>query len=549
VTGPSRLLEQFSSACDETPRAQSILLLEQILAGNIECAFGRRHSFGAIRSVEDYRRAVPLADYESFRPSIDRMLDGDERVLVDAPVSQFFITSGSAAAPKYIPATASFLRAKWRAFSIYWQSTFLRHPDARAGSVVTSFADSGSVETSPGGTPCSSETTFWSSRFPRLSTEDAATIPKGVSGIADYETRYEVIARILLEANVSLLMALNPSTIAVLFDRMNRYSDEILASIENGGIRDDPSIESDLRDLLVRRHPPNPTRANELRAARDADGGRLLAASCWPQLRVLACWRSPMLRPYLDRLEAHCQDVDQIDFVSTASEGILAIPLGDVPRGGVLAVDTHFYEFVPEEQWEHDQPETLLAHELEPGRDYAIVLSTTAGLYRYEIGDVVRVLGYRGRAPVIEFRHRMGATSSLTGEKLTEDQVAQSVLSAAEAGDLRLASFLVFPAKQPFPHYVLMVEFAAAPPCDAVRSFARRFDSELGERNVEYSSKRSSARLAHPEVWLARAGEFEAWRRRRVASGANDDQLKTRYLTRATDVAADFEIEERVHAD
>jgi len=371
-----------------------------------------------------------------------------------------------------------------------------------------------------------------------------------VSRIADYETRYLVLARVLLEADVSLLMALNPSTIAVLFDRMNRYSDEILAGIQDGGLSDPSSVDPELSALLDQRHPGNPDRAEELRNFRDADGGQLLASRCWPRLRVVATWRSPMLQPYLERLEPHLQGVHQVDYVSTASEGILAIPLRDGARGGVLAVDTHFYEFIPEEQWGRDQPGTLLAHELEVGEKYAVLLSTSAGLYRYNIGDVVRVLEFHGQAPVIEFLHRMGATSSLTGEKLTEDQVSASVVAAAaEECEVQIVSFTAFPAEQPFPHYVLLIEFASTVRSETVRTFARRFDRELSERNVEYGSKRSSLRLAHPEVWLARAGEFEAWRRRRVAAGANDDQVKVRHLTREAELAAGFEIVERVHAD
>ena len=71
-------------------------------------------------------------------------------------------------------------------------------------------------------------------------------------------------------------------------------------------------------------------------------------------------------------------------------------------------------------------------------------------------------------------------------------------------------------------------------------SFACRFDLELGNRNIEYGAKRTSARLNPPEIWQARNGEFAAWRRRRVASGANDDQLKARHLTRDAGFAEEF---------
>ena len=127
--------------------------------------------------------------------------------------------------------------------------------------------------------------------------------------------------------------------------------------------------------------------------------------------------------------------------------------------------------------------------------------------------------------------------------------MSESALAAGKECNVSLTSFIAFPTEQPFPHYILLVEFASLPGRETIRTFARGFDRELSKRNVEYGSKRSSLRLAPPEVWLARAGEFEAWRRRRVASGANDDQLKERHLTRSAEVAAGIEVVERFHED
>ena len=138
-----------------------------------------------------------------------------------------------------------------------------------------------------------------------------------------------------------------------------------------------------------------------------------------------------MVRPYIELLAPFLCDIPQRDYLCMASEGIMAIPFRDETSGGVLPVHTHFYEFIPEGLAEQDDPPTLLPHELEVSRPYTVVLTTSAGLYRYNIGDVVRVSELNGSAPVLEFLHRAGHTCSLTGEKLTESQVASAVCQAA----------------------------------------------------------------------------------------------------------------------
>ena len=253
-----------------------------------------------------------------------------------------------------------------------------------------------------------------------------------------------------------------------------------------------------------------------------------------------------MLQPYLRMLEPHLVGVAGRDYISMASEGIIAVPVQPGGSGGVVANGVHYYEFVPEEELDSPHPHALLPHELEVGRTYVTILSTAAGLYRYNIGDVVRVVGFYERTPIIEFLHRAGNTCSLTGEKLTEAQVSDAVSAAAQAAGVTLTSFTAAPADEGFPRYVLLVE----PTADMSRAQLERlrdaFEHELDQRNIEYGSKRESKRLGGPEVWLVKAGEYAARRQRRVASGTNDAQFKPTHLTRDSRILRELEVIERV---
>jgi hypothetical protein len=327
---------------------------------------------------------------------------------------------------------------------------------------------------------------------------------------------------------------------------MNEHAERLIADVRKGGIDADVALSDEARALLVENHRGDPARADALEALRSQAAGQLLASQAWPALDLVVSWRSPMLQPYLRMLEPHLEGVSGRDYISMASEGIIAIPTRAGASGGAVAMGVHYYEFVPEELIESPNPPALLPHELEVGKSYVTILSTQSGLYRYNIGDVVRVTGFYQRTPIIEFLHRAGNTCSLTGEKLTEDQVTEAVAAAARDAGIELTSFTAAPADEGFPRYVLLVEPTVPATREQLVRLRDGFERELDRRNIEYGSKRESKRLGGPEVWQVRAGEYAARRQRRVAAGTNDAQFKPTHLTRDSRILRELAVNDRV---
>ena len=141
-----------------------------------------------------------------------------------------------------------------------------------------------------------------------------------------------------------------------------------------------------------------------------------------------------------------------------ASEGRMTIPIEDGTPAGLLDIRHHYFEFIPEDQADREEPETVEATELIEGRNYFIVLTTAGGLYRYNISDLVRCVGYHGTTPLIEFLNKGSHYSSLTGEKLSEHQVIAAVQSAQRTAGFRLKSYLLLPSWADPPYYSLLVE-------------------------------------------------------------------------------------------
>ncbi len=543
-----RDVEILLSSLGDPDALQESCLLNRAIRPNEGCEYGRIHGFERIRTVRDYQQCVPIVTYDDLQARIARIAAGEANVLTCEPVRRFFATSGSTGAAKAVPVTSSLIADKARAFGVYWALLFRDHSGAESGKVVGNFSDSVGAGKVACGLPLTSEGAYWNAVGGATQKRGRSPVPPCVSRIADSDSRYYTVARILLEEDVSLLMALNPSTLLLLFRKMGAFAGDLIRDVERGGIRSDLQIGPEVRDYVASRYRGNPGRASQLRALLRPVDPVLAAHEVWPTLQLVVSWRSPMQQPYLRLLAPHLASLPQRDYILMASEGVIAIPTVDHASGGVLATPFHFYEFIPEAEAESPSPRVLLASQLEAGQNYVVLLTTSAGLYRYNIGDVVRVTGRMERTPVVEFLHRIGSTCSITGEKLTEEQVTQTVSAVASRFELAIEDFTLHPALEGFPHYVLLIESATLPAAPNLRAFLQTFDRELAERNIEYSAKRTSERLGPPELWIAEKGSYERRRKRRIASGANDGQLKPTHLTRDSRFSAEFAISARIAA-
>lgn len=548
TAAPTPALQNVLQSLGDCKTTQRELLLRRLLAPNQSSEFGKNAGFASIRSISDYQHAVPVRDYEGFRGAIARMAQGQANVLTSEPVRRFFITSGSMAAPKYVPVTPSFVRDKSRAFQTYWELVMEAHPGISRDNLIFNFTDTGDDQRLPGGLLCGSESSFWNACWRGGGGKMQRPLPREVMKIPDAEARYYTIARIMLETDLTVLMALNPSTLLLLADVIQRNTARLIEDIRWGALNADLPVTPEVRAYVSSRFHPNPGRARQLERILE-DGEMLPAARLWPNLQMVVCWRSRVVRPYIDLLQPFLGGIPQRDYLTMASEGIMAIPLQDGVSGGILPINTHFFEFIPEELWDQEFPATLLPHELEVGRNYAVVLSTSAGLYRYKIGDVVRVRGFAGLTPIIEFLHRAGHTCSLSGEKLTESQVAGAVSDTAARLQLSVRGFTLSPAARPFPHYVLSAELEAPYTSRQLNDFLVALDQDLGLRNIEYQSKRSSRRLGSPELCIVCPGSYASLRQQRIGGGANDAQIKIACLTRDLDWHKQFQVIEHISCE
>jgi hypothetical protein len=202
----------------------------------------------------------------------------------------------------------------------------------------------------------------------------------------------------------------------------------------------------------------------------------------------------------------------------------------------VLTVATNFFEFVAVDEVEAkpDNPESwpfLTVADLEMDGEYYIFVTTTSGLYRYDINDVIQVAGRYQQTPEIVFLRKGRGMTNITGEKLSVNQVIDGVQRAARASGLIPAHFKA-EADTDRSCYILRVEFAGHTGEEQQLAFLQEVDRYLKEVNIEYKAKRDSSRLGAPVMHVMREGWYERGRRLLAASGKRVFQAKTEVLSR-----------------
>ena len=214
--------------------------------------------------------------------------------------------------------------------------------------------------------------------------------------------------------------------------------------------------------------------------------------------------------------------------------------------GNVLAIETGFFEFIPEDQWEAEHPKTLLATEVKAGKLYRILMSNYSGFYRYDIGDVVEVLGFYNTAPLLVFRYRNGGLLSSTTEKTTEFHATQVMKALQQEFSIPLEDFCITLSENEFPaHYLVNIELARGYTLSNPQVFLVSFDLKLKEINTYYGFRRRD-QVPPPRLRILAPGSFAIVRQRQLLRGIPDYQLKFPHISEDRNFLAELTVEQEI---
>jgi hypothetical protein len=522
-----KLYAGFEASCQDVRETQ-LGVLREIMDYAAETEIGRKHGFAGIRSHRDLQDALPIRDYEDFRPWVDRHARGEENLLFPGKPLMYNRSSGTTAKPKLLPVTHHALERTIQNRSKLWLYNMMHHfPGIYAGKDLTLVSPAVEGHTEDG-TPYGSLSGLVYRNIPGFM-KNVHSVPEDTILIRDYLTKLYTLLRFALGSDVSCIISGNPATVVNMATRADAWKERIIRDIRDGTLRADLHLEPTIRGQCEALLRPDPERAAQLEALAEAHG-QLRPADYWPNLRLIHTWKHGNCRLVLPQLEPWFGAIPSLDFGYIASELTATDVILPHNDGSVLQVQNAFYEFSREEEGDAPDRRFFLAHELEPGGRYFVHVTTFSGLYRYDMNDVVEVLERFGQAPVLRFLYKGKGITSLQGEKLSEAQLIEA-MGRAERETGTAYGFFVGWADPQAQRYDLYVEFPFPTDHSERRRFASAVDKALSEVNVEYEAKRASQRLAPPRVIPLVADAFDRYRDLRLEEGALSGQLKWLHLS------------------
>ena len=456
-----KAIARYATDAEEIQRK----VLARLLREAAQTAYGRDHGFGEIRSYEEFSRTVPVNTYEELKGFIDRMRHGERDVLWKGGVEWYAKSSGTTNdKSKFIPVSSAGLHDTHYAGGTDAVALYLHsHPESRLfdGRALILGGSHQSNYNLPGSLVGDLSAILIENINPVV---NLFRVPKKrVALLSDFEEKRDLIAREALRKNVTNLSGV-PSWMMGVITRVlelsgKQYLDEVWPNLEvffHGGIAFTPYRE--LYHSLIR-------------------------------------------SPRMQYMETY-----------NASEGFFGLQSDLADPAMLLMLDYGvFYEFIPLEDVGKEQPQVVPLWEVETNRNYAIVITTSCGLWRYQIGDTVRFTQTKPYKFVISGRTK--SFINAFGEELIVDNAEQGLAEACQQTGAQVREYTaapVFMDETGKCRHQWVIEFAKMP--TNVREFATILDRTLQNVNSDYEAKRYKNITLQPlEIIVGRTDLFHDW--------------------------------------
>lgn len=447
--------------------ANAVAIQERILKRLVRKAtstqFGKDHQFNTINNYADFKKQVPVRDYEALKPYVERVVEGEEDVLWPGKPLYFAKTSGTTSGTKYIPISkdsiSSHIHAARNALLCYIHET--GNASFMNGNMI--FLSGSPEMEKKNGILTGRLSGIVNHHVPAYLRKNQ--LPSYQTNcMEDWEQKVDAIVEETHQRNMTLISGI-PPWVQMYFDRLQNKTGK------------------KIKDLF-----PN--------------------FSLFVQGGV-------NFEPYRDKLEASIGK--HIDTIETypASEGFIAfqnsqkekgLPAGQA--GLLLNINAGiFFEFIPTEEFFNENPTRLSLDKVEIGKNYAIILNTNAGLWGYNIGDTVKFVSINPYKILVT--GRIKHFISAFGEHVIAEEVEASILKTAKEEKVDIVEFTVAPQVQTtgeLPYHEWFIEFGNQP--KDMEKFAAKIDNRLQEKNSYYKDLIQGNILQQLKISVMQKGAF-----------------------------------------
>ncbi|HMK03411.1 MAG TPA: GH3 auxin-responsive promoter family protein [Ferruginibacter sp.] len=431
-------------------------VFNHLIKTGIKTTFGKDHDFQEIKSYEDFKKQVPIRDYEAFRPYIEKIKEGKHNVLWKGLPIYFAKTSGTTSGIKYIPIT---------------KDSIPNHINTARNALLCYMAESGNTKFSEG-------KMIFLSGSPEL--ERIGGIPTGrLSGIVNHHVPKYLRANQL------------PSYETNCIDDWETKLDKIIDETINENMTLISGIPPWMQMYFDRLQERSGKKIGEL----------------FPNLSVIV-QGGVNYAPYKARLtESIGRNIDTIELFP-ASEGFFAFQDSQQEPGMLLNTNSGIlFEFVPAAEIGKENPTRLMLNDVKAGDNYALIISSNAGLWAYNTGDTIKFVSTEPYRLVVSGRTKHFI--SAFGEHVIVEEVEGAILKAGIEMNIHITEFTVAPyiAKAEGKSYhEWFIEFGQMP--TDISLFEKKLDDQLRAKNVYYDDLISGNILEHLKVTPVKKNGF-----------------------------------------
>jgi len=409
---------------------------EHLISQAKDTAFGKTHQFGTISSYDDFKKNVPVYDYEDLRPYIDRVVKGEENVLWPGKPAYLAKTSGTTSGIKYIPIS---------------KESMPEHIKAARNALLSYIYETGKAD-------------FVDGKMIFLQGSPVLDVKAGISTgrlsgiVAHHVPGYLQKNRL-------------PSYQTNCIEDWEQKVDAIVTETKNEDMR------------LISGIPPWCQMYFDHLS--EACGGKKIK-DIFPNFKLYV-HGGVNFEPYRARMEESIGFA--IDSIETypASEGFIAFQDRQKEKGLLLMVDSGiFYEFIPAGEFFNEEPSRISLKDVELDKNYALILNTSAGLWGYSLGDTIKFVSKNPYK--ITVTGRIKHYISAFGEHVIGEEVEQALMTVASEQGVDVIEFTVAPQVNPpkgeLPYHEWFIEFGNEPP--NLADFSAKVDKALQKKNIYY---------------------------------------------------------------
>lgn len=526
------------------PKEVQQMRLMKIIKRNAETEYGKTHNFDKIKSIEDFRKHVPVNDYEDLRPWIEKEDQTGSSAITKRGAVRYAVTSGTTGKPKFIPVLESTLRRQKLIQHLFIYRMLKSAPTMLDGKILSIVSPSVEGYVTDSGKPYGSTSGHMYESIPKL-IRNRYIVPSKLFGIHDYDTKYHAILRLAIQArDITFVSTANPSTLARLAKLFRERGAELIKELAEGTFSEMDKLNYAQQITMKAALKKDPERAEELKKIWEERKGNVRFQDIWPSIAAVACWTGGSSSIFLEQMKGEFGGktiLRDLGYLSSEFRG--TIPFSDNTNAGIPTFRSHYLEFVERDEWDSGNQNFVDLHELKNGKLYYIFVTSDFGLYRYNMNDIVEVDGFFNKVPLLKFIQKGKGVTNITGEKLYENQVLCAVDQLENHLGLQSNFFLMVAdeANSCYTFYYEPFENASTTAQGKKSDIQSRLDTLLREINIEYDVKRSSGRLKDIDVAVLKAGSYEEFKRYSISNGQREGQFKIVALQYKKDMKFNFE--------